>query len=70
MDERADPCAGVGEAGPKFTPKIGYPDKWRDYSALEIDAARPARQRRLRSAEFELDRELAKSVGPSTATSG
>ena len=21
----------------KFTPKIGYPDKWRDYSALEID---------------------------------
>ena len=20
-----------------FTPKIGYPDKWRDYSALEID---------------------------------
>ncbi len=20
----------------KFTPKIGYPDKWRDYSALEI----------------------------------
>lgn len=22
----------------KFTPKIGYPDKWRDYSALEISA--------------------------------
>lgn len=22
----------------KFTPKIGYPDKWRDYSALEITA--------------------------------
>ena len=22
----------------KFTPKIGYPDKWRDYSALEIKA--------------------------------
>jgi len=21
----------------KFTPKIGYPDKWRDYSALQID---------------------------------
>ena len=20
----------------KFTPKIGYPDKWRDYSKLEI----------------------------------
>ena len=23
----------------KFTPKIGYPDKWRDYSTLEISAA-------------------------------
>jgi len=23
----------------KFTPKIGYPDEWRDYTALEIDAA-------------------------------
>ncbi len=22
----------------KFTPKVGYPDKWRDYSALEIKA--------------------------------
>jgi len=22
----------------KFTPKIGYPDKWKDYSALEIEA--------------------------------
>ena len=22
----------------KFTPKIGYPDEWRDYSALEIEA--------------------------------
>ena len=22
----------------KFTPKIGYPDKWRDYSAIDIDA--------------------------------
>ncbi|MFD3462304.1 M13 family metallopeptidase [Nocardia fluminea] len=23
----------------KFTPKIGYPDTWRDYSAVEIDAS-------------------------------
>tara|TARA_Y100000389_G_scaffold162869_1_gene165825 strand:- start:18342 stop:20264 length:1923 start_codon:yes stop_codon:yes gene_type:complete len=23
----------------KFTPKIGYPDKWRDYTALEINSA-------------------------------
>ena len=29
-----------------FTPKIGYPVKWRDYSTLEIDAADLRRQRR------------------------
>ncbi len=23
----------------KFTPKIGYPDKWRDYSSLRTDPA-------------------------------
>ena len=28
--------------------KIGYPDKWRDYSKLTIDAGRPLRQRRAR----------------------
>ena len=22
----------------KFTPKVGYPDEWRDYSALDIEA--------------------------------
>ncbi len=46
-----------------FTPKIGYPARWRDYSAL---IARPddlignAR----RAAAFELDRDLAKLAGP------
>ena len=29
-----------------FRPKIGYPEKFRDYSALQVDARRPARQRR------------------------
>ena len=28
-----------------FTPKIGYPDKWRDYSSLEISAGDLHRQR-------------------------
>ena len=28
-----------------FTPKIGYPVKWRDYSTLEIEPDRPDRQR-------------------------
>ncbi|MGI9126525.1 MAG: M13 family metallopeptidase [Mycobacterium sp.] len=47
----------------KFTPKIGYPAKWRDYSALTI--------RRddlygnvIRGAEVEADREFAKLGGP------
>jgi putative endopeptidase len=46
-----------------FTPKIGYPDVWRDYSALEI--------RRddllgnvLRARRFEFDRQLARLGGP------
>ena len=29
-----DQGAGAGQAG-EFTVKIGYPDKWRDYSALQ-----------------------------------
>ena len=46
-----------------FTPKIGYPDRWRDYSALEVhpdDLAGNAR----RAAAFELDRQLAKIGTP------
>ncbi|MBC7984563.1 MAG: M13 family metallopeptidase [Candidatus Obscuribacterales bacterium] len=47
----------------KFTPKIGYPDKWKDWSALEV--------RRddlignvMRAAQIEYDREVAKIGGP------
>ena len=29
-----------------FRPKIGYPEKFRDYSALRVEPRRPARQRR------------------------
>ena len=42
-----------------FTPKIGYPDKWRDYSALQVvrgDAFGNAR----RAAEFSYQRQLDK----------
>ena len=42
-----------------FTPKIGYPDKWRDYSALVVRADDLAGNAR-RAAAFELDRQLAK----------
>ncbi|MEI6485932.1 MAG: M13 family metallopeptidase [Sphingomonadales bacterium] len=46
-----------------FTPKIGYPDKWKDYSSLEIikgDALGNAR----RAARFEYGRQIAKIGKP------
>ena len=33
----------------KFSPKIGYPKSWRDYSALVIKPRRPGRQRHARA---------------------
>ncbi len=47
----------------KFTPKIGYPDRWRDYSALEIRRDDLAGNLR-RAAEFEFDRNIAKLGKP------
>ena len=47
----------------KFTPKIGYPDKWRDYTKLEIrrdDVVGNVR----RASAFEVDRNLAKLGKP------
>jgi putative endopeptidase len=46
-----------------FTPKVGYPDRWRDYTALEIDADDLMGNVR-RAAAFESDRNLAKLGGP------
>jgi len=43
----------------KFTPKVGYPDKWRDYSALEITSD-DLMGNMLRVAKFDRDYELAK----------
>jgi putative endopeptidase len=43
----------------KFTPKIGYPDKWRDYSTLTIDRDDLLGNVR-RAHVFELDRNLVK----------
>ena len=46
-----------------FTPKIGYPDKWRDYSAFQVvrgDVVGNA----VRAARFAYDRELAKIGKP------
>jgi len=46
-----------------FTPKIGYPDTWRDYSSIEIDPADLVGNVR-RSNAFEVDRNLAKVGAP------
>lgn len=47
----------------KFTAKIGYPAKWRDYSALVIHRD-DLYGNVIRGAEMESDRELAKLPGP------
>jgi putative endopeptidase len=46
-----------------FTPKIGYPAKWRDYSALSIDAGSLIANVRAAN-EFEFRRQLAKIGAP------
>lgn len=46
-----------------FTPKIGYPVKWRDYSSLEIDPTNLIANVRAAN-EFEFRRELAKIGAP------
>jgi len=47
----------------KFTPKIGYPDKWKDYSALEIEADDLVGNVS-RSALFVYETEIARQGGP------
>ncbi|MFC7446735.1 M13 family metallopeptidase [Rhodococcus daqingensis] len=47
----------------KFTPKIGYPDKWRDYSGLSISADDLVGNYR-RGYAADHDRDLAKLGGP------
>ncbi|MGL5865110.1 MAG: M13 family metallopeptidase [Dermatophilaceae bacterium] len=47
----------------QFTPKIGYPDTWRDYSALVVEPGDLVGNVR-RAAAFEVDRGLAKLGGP------
>jgi len=46
-----------------FTPKIGYPDKWRDYSALKIDRG-PYVLNLQRANEFDFHRDLTKVGKP------
>jgi predicted metalloendopeptidase len=44
--------------------KIGYPDEWRDYSALRIDPTAPGVVNLRRAQEFEAARQLAKIGKP------
>jgi len=46
-----------------FTPKIGYPSKWRDYSDLEVKAG-DALGNQVRAAEFMFRRQVAKFGKP------
>src|SRR6202521_3755581 len=46
-----------------FTVKIGYPDKWRDYSLLKVDRTSYA-QNVMRGDMFEIDRQLKKIGKP------
>jgi putative endopeptidase len=47
----------------RFTPKIAYPDTWRDYSSLQIEPGDLVGNVR-RAGEYELEREIAKVGGP------
>jgi predicted metalloendopeptidase len=47
----------------KFNPKIGYPDRWRDYSSLRVDRG-PFVLNVQRAEEFEFRRQLAKVGTP------
>lgn len=47
----------------KFTPKIGYPDNWEDYSRLEIEETDLVGNMR-RSAMFVYEKNLARQGGP------
>ena len=58
-DTRREALAKLGQ----FTPKIGYPDRWRDYSALEVVPGDLLGNVR-RAVAFEVDRQLAKLGGP------
>ncbi len=58
-DTRREALAKLGQ----FTPKIGYPERWRDYSALEVSADDLLGNVR-RAVAFEVDRQHAKLGGP------
>jgi predicted metalloendopeptidase len=72
MGDRIDQCAWMSEAtraqakrklGAIYR-KIGYPDRWRDYTALEVDTKTSALENLRRAQAFETRRQLAKVETP------
>ncbi|MEM9170689.1 MAG: M13 family metallopeptidase [Pseudomonadota bacterium] len=71
LDQRLDTLAWMGaetkeEAHAKldkFTPKIGYPDQWKDYSELEVQAGDPYGNKR-RANVWDWRQDLKKLDGP------
>lgn len=47
-----------------IVPKIGYPDKWRDYTALSVDRSAPFVKNLLAANAFEMRRQVAKIGKP------
>ena len=47
-----------------FTVKIGYPDKWRDYSGLDIDRSKSYYENVEAASKFETAYELSKIGKP------
>ena len=54
----------------KFIPKIGYPNKWRDYSQADGHDGRPGRQLDARAANSSTGATSPSSASRSTATNG
>ncbi len=52
-----------------FEVRVGYPNKWRDYSAMQVDKSKLFENVKA-AQQFEWNRQVARSALPSTATSG
>jgi len=59
----AETKAGAQAKLAKYTVKIGYPDQWRDYGALDVRAG-DAMGNRLRAAQFEWQRQAQRAGKP------
>ena len=72
VDERRRPrAARRSPSSTRFTPKIGYPDTWRDYSARSRSTRRPARATCAAPPPSRYDRQTRQArQARSTATSG